>query len=66
MRDPGRDRPFLDQAVRGRAGRPMRLAQGQVRIILADRAVRVDAHDDRRQGRTARAGDERGHANEKA
>ena len=34
----GRDRPFLERADRGRTRRPVRLAEGQIRSVLAGRA----------------------------
>ena len=38
----GGDRPVLDQAVRGRRGGPVRMGQGQVRRVLADRPHQLD------------------------
>ena len=40
LRRPGRGRPLLDQAERGRRGRPVRLAQGPLRAVLAGRSRR--------------------------
>ena len=62
---PGRDRLFLEQADPRRPGRPVRLAEGQVRSVLAGRAVRAAADADRRRRREARPHDERHHGHEK-
>ena len=52
LRRPGRDRLLLGQAHRGRwRGGPVRVAQGQVRPLVAGRARRLGGDDDRpRQG----------------
>src|SRR5437588_12239559 len=42
LRDPGRGRLVLEHALRGRAGRPVRLAEGQVRPVVADRPDSAD------------------------
>ena len=48
VRDPGRDRLLLEHADRRRRpGRPLRLAEGQVRPVLAGGAERHPAHDER-------------------
>ena len=50
LREPGRDRPLLEGAHRGwRRGVAVRLAQGQVRPVVADHSER-DAEAARRQG----------------
>ena len=56
---------FWSQAVRRRPGRPVRLAQGQVRSVLAGRAVRAAADADRRRRRKPRPHDGRHHGDEK-
>ena len=61
---PGRDRLLLEQAVRRRPGRPVRLAQGQIRSVLAGRAFRAAADDVRWRRRQARPHDERRHGDE--
>ena len=44
---PGRGRLLLERADRGRPGRPLRLAEGQIRPVLAGGAVRNPEDDDR-------------------
>ena len=41
LRGPGRGRPLLGDALRRRRGRPVRLAQGPVRALVAGRAARL-------------------------
>ena len=41
--EPGRGRRVLEQAVRGWRRRPVRLAEGQVRRLVADRPERVSS-----------------------
>ena len=61
----GRDRLFLERAVRRRPRRPVRLAEGQVRSVLAGRAVRAAANADRCRRRKPRPHDGRHHGDEK-
>ena len=58
-----RNRSLLDPALRGRPGKPMRLAQGPVRPVLADRAFSVAAALERRR-RPRRQDHGRRHADE--
>jgi uncharacterized glyoxalase superfamily protein PhnB len=53
LRDPGGDRLLLGAAVRGRRGRAVRLAQGQVRPVVA-------GHSDRDGRAVRRSGPEAG------
>ena len=57
LRRPGRDRLLLEQALRGRRGGPVRLAQGPLRAVLAGRAGRrwPSCCNDPDQGRAQRA-----------
>ena len=48
---PGRGRRLLGQADRGRRGGPVRLAEGPLRAVLADRADRAARADRRRRPR---------------
>ncbi len=58
LRDAAGDRLFLEQARRGRRGRPLRLAEGQVRRLLAGRPDRTPEDAGGRRRQEVAAGDQ--------